>query len=133
MSNNSVKSLDAIRHLALKDLDATTDEELRTEVLEEGGDLAVMAQSVMAELDVIISGAMREYTAAAKSRAPSAMAVATLRPSISRIKELIESAFKVDPQLATAFREGSRQSDADLESLYDDLMALGKIRPQGDD
>lgn len=133
MSNNSVKALDAIRRLALKDLDATTDEELRAEVIEDGGDLAAIAQSVMTELDVIISGAMREYTAATKSRSPSESAIATLRPAISRIKELIESAFKSDPQLATAFREGSRQSDADLESLYDDLVALGKIHPQGDD
>lgn len=133
MSNNSVKALDAIRRLALKDLDVTTDEELRAEVIEDGGDLAAIAQSVMTELDVIISGAMREYTAATKSRSPSESAIATLRPAISRIKELIESAFKSDPQLATAFREGSRQSDADLESLYDDLVALGKIHPQGDD
>lgn len=133
MSNNSVKALDAIRRLALKDLDATTDEELRTEVIEDGGDLAVMAESVMTELDAIISGAMREHTAAVKSRAPSVISVAAVRPAISRIKELIEKAFKADPQLATAFREGSRQSDADLESLYDDLIALGKIHPQGDD
>lgn len=133
MNNDSVKALDAIRRLALKDLDATTDEELRAEVIEDGDDLAVMAQSVLTELDVIIAGAMREHTAAIKSRVPSTSPIATLRPAISRIKELIEGAFKADPQLATAFREGSRQSDADLESLYDDLVALGKIHPQGDD
>lgn len=133
MSNDSVKALDAIRRLALKDLDATTDEELRAEVMEDGDDLAVIAQSVMTELDVIISSAMREHTAAIKSRAPSTSPIAALRPAISRIKELIEGAFKADPQLATAFREGSRQSDADLVSLYDDLVALGKIHPQGDD
>lgn len=133
MSNDSVKALDAIRRLALKDLDATTDEELRAEVIEDGDDLAVIAQSVLTELDVIIAGAMRKHTAAIKSRALSTSPIATLRPAISRIKQLIEGAFKADPQLATAFREGSRQSDADLESLYDDLVALGKIHPQGDD
>ncbi|MBI2744533.1 MAG: hypothetical protein HYX45_03020 [Burkholderiales bacterium] len=133
MSNNSVKALDAIRRLALKDLDATTDEELRAEVIEDGDDLAAIAQSVITELDVIISGAMREHTSAIKSRMPSVSSITTLRPAISRIKELIEGAFKADPQLATAFREGSRQSDADIESLYDDLVALGKIHPQGND
>ena len=38
----------------------------------------------------------------------------------------------VEPQLATAFREGTRQSDADLETLYDDLVLMGKI-PDADD
>ena len=46
--------------------------------------------------------------------------------------ELALQAFAVEPQLATAFREGTRQSDADLETLYDDLVLMGKI-PDADD
>jgi hypothetical protein len=54
------------------------------------------------------------------------------RPTLDRIKERIAQAFAADSQLATAFREGSRQSDVDLETLYDDLVLMGKI-PNTDD
>ena len=54
------------------------------------------------------------------------------RPALNRIKERIAQASAVEPQLATAFREGTRQSDADLETLYDDLVLMGKI-PDADD
>ena len=56
----------------------------------------------------------------------------SLRPTLDRIKERIAQAFAAEPQLATAFREGTRQSDADLETLYDDLVLMGKI-PDADD
>jgi hypothetical protein len=49
------------------------------------------------------------------------------------MKELIDGAFQADASLAAAFRDGKRQSDADLQSLYDDLVELGKIEPEGDD
>lgn len=64
-------------------------------------------------------------------RAPSPNMVS--RPTLAQIKERIARAFAVEPQLATAFRDGTRQSDADLESLYDDLVLMGKISPGNDD
>jgi hypothetical protein len=44
------------------------------------------------------------------------------------MKELIRAAFDREPQLAAAFRQGRRQTDQDIRSLYDDLVSLGKIR-----
>lgn len=133
MNNDSVKALDAIRRLALKDLDATSDEELRAEILADGGDPDAVARSMAMELDAAVAAAMRRRAAAAKSRATAVPAVAKRRPAMARIKELIDNAFCVDPDLATAFREGTHQSEADLQSLYDDLVALGKIDPEADD
>lgn len=132
MKNDSVKTLDAIRRLALKDLDATSDEELRAEIVADGADPEAVARSVAIELDAAISAAMRDRAAAAKTRIV-ASSMAKRRPALARIRELIDNAFRVDSGLATAFREGTHQSDADLQSLYDDLVALGKIEPEGDD
>lgn len=133
MSIDSAKTLDAIRRLALKDLDSTSNEELRAEIVAEGGDPEAIARSVAIELDVIVAAAMRERAATAKIRAVAMPATPRRRPALARMKELIESALRVDVNLATAFREGTRQSDADLQSLYDDLVALGKIDPEVDD
>lgn len=133
MSIDSVKTLDAIRRLALKDLDATSDEELSAEIVAEGDDPEVVARSVAIELDAIVAATMRERAAAAKKQEVSMPTMPKRRPTLARMKELIENAFRTDSNLATAFREGTRQSDADLQSLYDDLVELGKIDPEGDD
>lgn len=133
MSIDSVKTLDAIRRLALKDLDATSDEELRAEIVAEGDDPEAVARTVAIELDNIIASAMRERASEAKNRNVPLLTTPTRRPALDRMKELIENAFRNDANLATAFREGTRQSDADLQSLYDDLVELGKIDPEVDD
>lgn len=133
MSIDGVKTLDAIRRLALKDLDATSDDELRAEIVAEGNDPKEVTRSLEIELDAIVAVAMRERAAAAKSRVVAMPAAPKRRPPLARMKELIENAFRIDANLATAFREGTHQSDADLQSLYDDLVELGKIDPEGDD
>lgn len=133
MSIDSVKTLDAIRRLALKDLDASSDDELRAEIVAEGNDPKEVTRSLAIELDAIVAVSMRERAAAAKSRVVAMPAAPKRRPPLARMKELIEHAFRIDANLATAFREGTRQSDADLQSLYDDLVELGKIDPEGDD
>lgn len=133
MNIDSVKTLDAIRRLALKDLDETSDEELRAEIVTKGDDPEVVAYSVAIELDAIVATVMRERAAAAKNLAAAMSVTSKRRPTLARMKELIESTFRIDASLATAFREGTHQSDADLQSLYDDLVELGKIAPEVDD
>lgn len=133
MTNESQKTLVAVRALALKDLDAASDEDIRAEFAAEGIDPDQLAASIALRLDDVLAAGLRQHTAAAKV----AMQVRTgpknsLRPTLDRIKERIAQAFAADPQLATAFREGSRQSAADLETLYDDLVLMGKI-PDVDD
>lgn len=133
MTNESQKTLAAVRALALKDLEATSDEDIRAELAAEGIDPDQLATSIAASLDDVLAASLRQQAAAAKA----AMQVQVLpktsrRPALDRIKERIAQAFAAEPQLATAFREGSRQSDADLETLYDDLVLMGKI-PDADD
>jgi len=132
MKNDSVKSQDAIRRLALRDLDATTDEELRAEFAADGVDPDAAARAVAAELDAVVAAAMRERAAAAKVRVAAPPKRQRVRPALARMKDMIDNAFRTDASLAAAFRDGKRQSDADLQSLYDDLVELGKIDPESD-
>ncbi|GAB1386940.1 hypothetical protein MASR1M59_20880 [Melaminivora sp.] len=133
MTNEMPKTLNAIRGLALKDLEAASDEDIRAELAAEGIDPDQLAASIAVSLDDVLAASLRQQAAAAKvamqTRTPPKQ---LLRPTLDRIKERIAQAFAAEPQLATAFREGSRQSNADLETLYDDLVLMGKI-PDTDD
>lgn len=133
MTNEMPKTLNAIRVLALKDLEAASDEDIRAELAAEGIDPDQLAASIAVSLDDVLAASLRQQAAAAKvamqTRTPPKQ---LLRPTLDRIKERIAQAFAAEPQLATAFREGSRQSNADLETLYDDLVLMGKI-PNTDD
>lgn len=133
MTKEMRKTLDSIRDLALKDLEAASDEDIRAELAAEGINPDQLAASIAGSLDDVLATSLRQLTTVAKiamqTRTPPKK---LLRPSLDRIKERITQAFAVDPQLATAFRDGSRQSDADLETLYDDLVLMGKI-PDNDD
>ncbi|BEP95315.1 hypothetical protein GmRootA79_36990 [Acidovorax sp. A79] len=133
MTNESQKTLVAVRALALKDLEATSDEDIRAELAAEGTDPDQLAASIAASLDDVLAASLRQQAAAAKATMQVRVLPKTSRrPALDRIKERIAQAFAAEPQLATAFREGSRQSDADLETLYDDLVLMGKI-PDADD
>lgn len=133
MTTESQKTIVAVRALALKDLDAISDEEIRTEFAAEGIDPDQLAASIALSLDDVLAAGLREHAAAAKATMQARVAPKkSIRPTLDRIRERIAHAFAVDPQLATAFREGSRQSDTDLETLYDDLVLMGKI-PEADD
>lgn len=133
MTNESQKTLAAVRALALKDLEATSDEDIRAELAAEGIDPDQLAASIAVSLDDVLAASLRQQAAAAKAAMQvRAIPKTSRRPALDRIKERIAQAFAAEPQLATAFREGSRQSDADLETLYDDLVLMGKI-PDADD
>ena len=133
MTNESQKIFDAIRTLALKDLDAASEEEIRAEFAAEGIDPDQLAARIAISLDEVMAASLRQQAAAAEMvmqvRIPPKK---SLRPTLNRIKECIAQAFAAEPQLATAFREGSHQNDADLETLYDDLVLMGKITDADD-
>lgn len=55
----------------------------------------------------------------------------TKRPPIDMIKRRVQALFATAEDLSLAFRKGERQSDADWESLWDDLLEMGLIH-EGD-
>jgi hypothetical protein len=131
--NDAGKTLRAVRNLAAKDLQELSDQELRDEISADGQDPDVLAFLVAQSLDEVVASFLRS-SAAASRRTMKACAAGEpkARPPIERIKQLIEGAFSREPQLAAVYREGSKQTDRDLQSLYDDLLLMGKIE-QGRD
>jgi hypothetical protein len=132
---NPRAELAALRVAALEDVMKTSDADLRREAVEDGEDVAAIAHDVRSGMRSAAAGALRQRLANAIGRIsgpPALSAPNKVRPSIDRLKMLVQQAFASDRSLGLAFRDGKRQSDADWESLYEDLVALGKIDPESD-
>lgn len=129
---NHRAELAALRVVALEDILSTSDAELRKEAVDDGEDVAAVAAGLKAAMREAAAAALRQRLSQAKAgmtARPAADLGRPLRPPMEQLKQLIQEAFSSDRSLGLAFREGKRQSDADWESLYDDLVALGKIQP----
>lgn len=133
MKDADLKTMDAIRNLALTDLDEVSDEELLAEFVADGLDAEILAREVADKLDSVVAATLRAQSAQAKDAFATRPLSSRLRPSLDRMKSLIDQAFAGNSSLAAAYRQGTRMSDADLSSLYDDLLELGKIDPQDND
>lgn len=124
----------ALRHLAMEDLMAQSDAQLRQEAAEDGEDVDALAAAMRTALRAAASNVLRQRLADAKQRMMSTAhpGKATRYPTLESLKRRIQSAFESQPELGLAFREGKRQSEADWQSLYDDLVELGAIVPEED-
>lgn len=128
MTNAGRRAIEAMQALAGQDLDEATPAQIRQEFVEDGLDPATEARHLADLLDAIVARFMRDRASAARAlRATTLPAAPPRRPPIGRMKALVRAAFEREPQLAAAFREGRAQTDADVQSLYDDLVAMGKI------
>lgn len=131
MKKDNRAMLDAIQALAARDLDEASDEQIRAEFVEDGRDPSEVARKVAESLDAVVAHFMRDHAAAAKSKSVAARPRAAVKlPPLERMRELIQGAFAREPQLAAAFRDGKKQSENDIGSLYEDLVELGKIEPE---
>lgn len=134
MNTDARKALGAIQALIIEDLEATSDDELRAEIAEDGYDLETFDREIAEHLDSVVSEFLRNRVAATRAvRKATQTPTAPNRPALERIKEVVRKAFEIEPSLATAFRSGTKQSEADWISTYDDLVLLGKIDPSKDD
>jgi hypothetical protein len=134
MNTDARKTLGAIQALIMKDLEATSDEELRAELVEDGQDPDILDREIAERLDSVVSEFLRNRVAATKAvKKTTQSPVAASRPALEKIKDLVRRTFEIEPSLATAFRNGTKQSDNDWISTYDDLVLLGKIEPNKDD
>lgn len=124
----------ALRHLAMEDLMAQSDAQLRQEAAEDGEDVDALAAAMRTALRAAASNVLRQRLADAKQRMMSTAhpGKATRYPTLEALKRRIQSAFESQPELGLAFREGKKQSEADWQSLYDDLVELGAIVPEED-
>lgn len=124
----------ALQNVAIEDLMAMTDDEIRKEVLEEGENLEEIAQQVKSSMREVAADFMRQRMTRAKSCSHliAKCRVSQSRPPLERIKQIIQELFATNPNLGLAYREGKRQTDSDWDSLYDDLIAMGVIKQKDD-
>lgn len=127
------REISFIRARMLDDLANTSDEEIRNEFREAGQDLATVAKQTHEMLRDVVAAGMRAKLASAKA-ATKASSVSRPtnwgRPTMDRLKELVAEAFTREPKVAMAFRDGKKQTDEDLATVYDDLVKMGVIKPE---
>lgn len=126
--------MQALLQIALEDLTATSDRDLRAELVADGLNPDVFAVSIRTSLQEAVAAELRERLVQSRQclvreRAASR---ASNFPAIAQLKAMVQRAFEAEPSLGLAFREGKRQSDADWQSLYEDLIELGAIVPDGE-
>lgn len=127
------KEIGFIRAMALDDLAKTSDEEIRNEYREAGQDITAVAKQTHDKLRDVVAAGMRAKLALAKAatKASSAGQPANrVRPAIERLKEIVAEAFLREPKAVMAFRDGRKQTDEDLATVYDDLVRMGIIKPE---
>ena len=124
----------ALREAALEDLMDTSGADLLKEAIADGEDVDALDRDIKIGMRNAAAEALREQAAQSKQRfeRKAAPKAGLLRPTIDAIKRMVDQAFQRDQSLGLAFRSGKRQSDEDWRTLYDDLIALGKIDPNAD-
>jgi hypothetical protein len=127
------KEIGFIRARALDDLANTSDEEIRNEYREAGQDMTAVAQQTLDTLRDAVAAGMRAKLAFAKAATTASSAsrpTNLVRPTIERLKEIVAETFMREPKVAMAFRDGKKQTDEDLATVYDDLVRMGIIKPE---
>lgn len=122
-----------IRARALDDLANTSDEEIRNEYREAGQDMVADAKQTHEKLRDVVAANMRARLATVKAATKASSATRPInwaRPAMDRLKEIVAETFTREPQVAMAFRDGKKQTDEDLATVYDDLVRMGVIRPE---
>ena len=120
--------LAALRRLALEDVLLASEADLREQAEEEGLDLNELAEKIRSSMREAAASVLREQLVKDRTL-ESTQRPASKRPSLERIKEAIREVFAREPELRVAFRDGRQQSQSDWESLYDDLVRLGALKP----
>lgn len=127
------KEIGFIRARALEDLANTSDEEIRNEYREAGQDMAAVARQTHDKLRDVVAASMRARLASAKATVKASAGsqpASRVRPVMERLKATVAEAFLREPKVAMAFRDGKKQTDEDLATVYDDLVRMGVIKPE---
>mgnify|MGYP000252188971 CR=1 FL=1 len=95
MTNEFQKTLDAVRVLSLKDLDASSDEDIWAEFVAEGIDPDQLATSIAVSLDDVLAASLRQQAAASKvAMQVRAVPKKSLGLTLDLIKKRIAQAFE---------------------------------------
>jgi len=133
MKGRSAKQeLSALQEGALEELFAIPDEALLQEVSEDGFDPPTLANSLRTSVVELLVKTRRQRLDQARLRLKNEQTIDKVqmhhRPPVERMKQLIQELFAHDTSLGLAYRDGQQQSEADWQSLWDDLVELGVVR-----
>jgi hypothetical protein len=122
----------AIEQLVSEDLLAMSDEELLKEAVEDGIDPAVKASELRSSTLAKINQAKREKLTAARHSYEASLRespISKARPALDEIKRQIQALIRggASNGFSLAFRKGETMSDADWESLWDEMVESGLI------
>lgn len=134
-SSKSREDISALLQLALEDLMAMEDAQILAEAKEDGEDVEAMAFAMKAMLRETVASELRSRLSEARqaiARPRKAGVSVRTFPTLDAIKLRVREAFKAEPALGLAYREGKEQSESDWQSLYEDLIDLGAIAPDED-
>ena len=117
------------------DAESMTDAEIREEILELGQDPAAVANGLRAMTLALVTEAKkaRLTQAAQRLRQQSVQKESLIERSVDAIRRKL-AALAVNPEsmagkkIALAFRNGAKQSDSDVLSLWQDLIDLGAVK-----
>lgn len=129
------KSHDMLRSLTdcmVADVSALSDDELLVEMREDDADHDLAIRSLRAGILERTTGIKKRRLSEAKKslRDASTRVLSSIpRPSIDVIKSKITELLSGPrgQELAISFRNGTKQSDSDLETLWDDLVEMGLV------
>ena len=95
--------------------------------------MAAVAKQTHDALRDVVAASMRAKLAFAKAATKVSSASRPtnwVRPTMGRLQEIVAEAFMREPKVAMAFRDGKKQTDEDLATVYDDLVKMGVIKPE---
>lgn len=125
------KRMAALAEAVTDDLMAAPDEQILAEAVEDGIDPAATAERMRSSALAKLREAKRAKLVKARetylqsARRPAAVSRPSFEEMRRRAMELINGG--AGGSLALAFRNGQELTDADLESLWDDLQELGLL------
>lgn len=121
--------LNRLRAMAAIDALTMSPEDMAQEDAEDGVDASAEAERWRAAMRATAAQVAREAQPKRSSDYAPLSARVRSRPDIKALKSLVRGVFAAQPKLGLAYRDGTRQSDEDWQSLYDDLVDMGAIVP----
>lgn len=139
--NRKQMALDRVARALVEDILDTPDAALLTEIREDGGDLALEVAHLKDVYAKALTASGKSRLAAAKAAVAKDRAiqqparVTKLDPAEARAR--LEAALRRDPEtrnkLTLAARKGEGLSGADVQSMLEDLEALGILPPEDEE
>lgn len=123
----------AIEKNLAEDMDRLSDIDVLQDATDEGLNPRDIALSMRATALSLVAEAKRKrllQTREKMQESDKSSRSGLPRPNIETIKDKLQELFSRRPELAVAFRQGTKQSDSDWQSLWDDLIEIGEIKKE---